>query len=102
MTVHIVKPGENMSSIARQHGISTISLLAANPQIKPPNYPIDIGVNIAIPAAGRHLHSTKPTATSDQPPLPDDQVAISAATSNTFVPSSPIQRCPKKKFSFSV
>jgi LysM repeat protein len=47
--VHRVKPGENPSSIARQHGIKLQDLLAANPGIRPSRLQINQALKIPPP-----------------------------------------------------
>ena len=47
--VHRVKPGENPSSIARQHGIELDDLLAANPGIRPSRLQINQALKIPPP-----------------------------------------------------
>lgn len=47
--VHRIKPGENPSSIARQHGIDLQDLLAANPGIRPSRLQINQSLKIPSP-----------------------------------------------------
>lgn len=48
MITYIIKPGDNLYSIARNYGISIEKILAANPQIKNPSY-LYPGASIYIP-----------------------------------------------------
>ena len=48
-SVYTVKSGDNMSAIAKAHGVSLSGLLAANPQVKAPKYIIYAGDKITIP-----------------------------------------------------
>ena len=48
-SVHEVKPGESLSVIARNHGVSVAEIEQANPGIKPRRLPI--GGKLSIPAA---------------------------------------------------
>jgi len=45
---HTIKPGENPSIIAKEYGISTAALMAANPQARPTH--LQVGQSLAIPA----------------------------------------------------
>jgi tetratricopeptide (TPR) repeat protein len=45
---HTVKPHENPSIIAKEYGISTAALMAANPQLQPTH--LHVGQNLNIPA----------------------------------------------------
>jgi len=48
-TVHVVRPGEHLTGIARQHGTSVAALVAAN-RLANPSY-IRVGQRLVIPAA---------------------------------------------------
>ncbi len=50
---YLVEAGDNLTIIANKYGISVASLIAANPQLLPPNYIIHIGdvLNIPDPSA---------------------------------------------------
>ncbi len=57
---HTVRKGESLGSIAKSHGISTASLVAAN-KLKNPNV-VDVGQKLTIP-------SNKPSKPTPPPPL---------------------------------
>lgn len=67
---HTVRPGDNLTHIARDHGVSLADVIAANPQIRNPNriYP---GDQVTIPPGGR-APSGGVTGTGDV--LPEDGV----------------------------
>lgn len=46
---YIVQPGDNLTIIANKYGISVAALIAANPQLLPPNYIIHEGDELMIP-----------------------------------------------------
>jgi LysM domain/N-acetylmuramoyl-L-alanine amidase len=56
---HIVRAGETLNSIARQHGVTLTALINANPQITNPNL-IRTGKVLTIPASGGST-TTAPT-----------------------------------------
>lgn len=49
---HTVRPGDTLSHIARDHGVSLSAVIAANPQIRNPNL-IHPGDSITIPGQGQ-------------------------------------------------
>ncbi|MEA2677076.1 MAG: hypothetical protein QOJ81_1217 [Chloroflexota bacterium] len=46
---YIVEPGDNLTLIANKYGIGVDALIAANPQLLPPNYVIHAGDVLQIP-----------------------------------------------------
>jgi LysM repeat protein len=64
---HVVRAGETLLVIAKQHGITLKALLAANPQLKDPNL-IRVGQSINLPpgqvVVPESLPSPEPPATS--------------------------------------
>ncbi|MEP7360332.1 MAG: LysM peptidoglycan-binding domain-containing protein [Chloroflexota bacterium] len=46
---YLVQPGDNLTLVANKYGISVSDLIAANPQLVPPNYVIRIGDELIIP-----------------------------------------------------
>ena len=57
---YVVKPGDNLSDIARQHGVSLDALIRANPQISNPNL-IRPGEEVTIPT-GAQASATTPSS----------------------------------------
>ncbi|MEP7378825.1 MAG: LysM peptidoglycan-binding domain-containing protein [Chloroflexota bacterium] len=49
---YIVQPGDNLTIIANKYGISVAALIAANPQLLPPNYIIHADDVLNIPNPG--------------------------------------------------
>lgn len=47
-TIYVVQSGDNLSGIARQHGVTLQEILAANPEIDDPTR-ISVGQEIRIP-----------------------------------------------------
>lgn len=62
--VHVIRQGETFFSIARQHGVSTESLVAANPQVKPaalrPGQEIRLPNRPAVPAPAASAPAVSP------------------------------------------
>ena len=54
MMYHIVKRGESLWLIAKQHNVTLQELIAANPQIKDPNF-IMVGEKILLPPGAGHV-----------------------------------------------
>jgi LysM repeat protein len=75
---HVVRPGDTLSRIAVQYGVSMSAILAANPGITNPNL-IFTGTTILIPRAGTTpppgpTPTPRPTATPRPPVTPDPGV----------------------------
>lgn len=62
--VHIVRPGQTFSGIARSHGLSMASLQAANPGVNPE--PLLVDTRLVIPGKGASTSKPMPPA----PPAP--------------------------------
>ena len=62
-----VKSGDNLTKVAKAHGLKTWELLAANPSLKPPSYTLRVGAYLNIPLPGqmqRPSSSASPKATA--------------------------------------
>ena len=65
-----VKPGQTLSGIAKQHGITLEVLLAANPDIKDPNR-VQVGQKILVPSQSpAAAPAVAPASPADQPTSP--------------------------------
>ena len=74
---YVVKPGDTLSKIAKQNGVTLAQLLQANPQITDPNK-IRVGQTINVPA-------TLDTQTDTTKPLPANMVpAVAAAAAGAL------------------
>ena len=75
---HQVKAGETFSSIGRKYGISTASLIAANPGVKPSTL-----------RPGQVINLSKPTQTADTPEKPASPEKAAARVPATSKQASP-------------
>lgn len=66
-TTHVIRPGETLSSIGRQYGVSVNQIMAANRHISNPNA-IAPGIRLTIPARG-----TAPWPQPQPQPIPQPQ-----------------------------
>ena len=77
-TTYVVKSGDNLSKIAKQHGVSVASIRNANPSIK--NDQINIGQKLIIKKAvpERSQEAVK----AEEKPMTQDQKAVSQVSEN--------------------
>ena len=78
-SVHRVRRGENLSRIAKKHGLSLQQLLDANPQIKNPNH-IRIGQEIHLPQQRPGRSTTADTKKAAKAPAPAQTSQIETKT----------------------
>ena len=90
-TTYQVKPGDNLSSIAKRNNVSVAELMAANPSIKDPNK-IQAGSSLTIPSA-----SGKPTYDQGVGSKPVEQPSISKPTLGNDTPDDNVKAAEEAK-----
>jgi len=76
---YLVQPGDNLTLIANKFGISVAALIAANPQLVPPNYIIHVDdvLNIPDPASACNGYEAYTVQSGDFLVKIGDQFAVS-------------------------
>jgi len=82
---YVVKPGDNLSDIARQHGVSLDALIRANPQISNPNL-IRPGEEVTIPT-GAQASATAPRTTPSSGATPSPGSVSGSGSTGASWPS---------------
>ncbi|HUY44786.1 MAG TPA: LysM peptidoglycan-binding domain-containing protein [Streptosporangiaceae bacterium] len=90
-STHTVQPGDTLSGIAAQSGVSLSQLEAANPQIKNPNL-IYVGnlVNVPDGKGGSSAAGPSPSAPVQQSAATDQDDTASAPAGPGSAPASPV------------
>ncbi|MXZ23646.1 MAG: LysM peptidoglycan-binding domain-containing protein, partial [Caldilineaceae bacterium SB0665_bin_21] len=84
-STYVVQPGDTLSQIARDHGVTLAQLLANNPSITDPNL-IHAGTTLTISSTPTATPTPQPTPTPTPQPTP---VPASRSSTNT----NPFQTC---------
>lgn len=89
---YAVKDGETLSSIGRKFGISTATLIAANPDVKPSAMRPGLVINLGMPAAtAKPAPAQEPAAT---PEKPASTKVIASVAEKAATPVAPARQVP--------
>lgn len=90
-TKHVVKSGETFYSIARDHKVSTQSLIAANPKVSPRS--LNVGQQLKIDGNAKPLPTSRAVASTKSAPkaqAPSRSVAKAKSTPSKPASSTPV------------